>query len=60
MRTRVTIDFTLANRSYLDMVIAGCNRAQKHVWRSPIVVLSADGCGTIEVMQLTGTHKTYA
>ncbi|KAF0169967.1 MAG: transposase, partial [Caulobacteraceae bacterium] len=32
--------------------------AQKHVWRAVIVLLSADGVGTNEIMRQTGTSKT--
>ena len=39
-------------------LIADRNSPQTHVWRSRIVVLSADGCGTNEIMRLTGTSKT--
>jgi transposase len=34
------------------------NSPQKHVWRAKIVLLSADGVGTNEIMRQTGTSKT--
>jgi transposase len=58
MRTGITIQLTPADRVRLDAVIADRNSPQKHVWRSRIVALSADGCGTNEIMRLTGTSKT--
>jgi transposase len=30
----------------------------KHVWRAKIILLSADGLGTVEIMRRTGTAKT--
>ena len=34
------------------------NTVQKHVWRAQIVLLSADGIGTNEIMRRTGKSKT--
>jgi len=34
------------------------NVAQKHVWRSRIILLSADGTGTPAIMRQTGKSKT--
>ena len=34
------------------------NTPQKHVWRAEIVLLSADGIGTNEIMRRTGRSKT--
>jgi len=34
------------------------NSPQKHVWRAQIVLLTADGCGTMELTRRTGTSKT--
>jgi len=58
MRTGITIDVTPADRVRLDAVIADRNSPQKHVWRARIVLLSADGHGTAEIMRLTGKAKT--
>ena len=35
------------------------NAPQKHVWRAAIVLLSADGAGTFEIMRQTAKSKTY-
>ena len=58
MRTGITIDVTPADRVRLDAVIADRNSPQKHVWRARIVLLSADGHGTADIMRLTGNAKT--
>ena len=58
MRTGITIDLSAADRQHLAAVVADRNSPQKHVWRAQIVLLTADGCGTAEVMRLTYTAKT--
>jgi transposase len=58
MRTGITLNVSPADRVRLDAVVADRNSPQKHVWRSRIVLLSADGCGTNEIMRLTGKSKT--
>src|ERR1039458_2507384 len=37
---------------------AGSQHPHKHVWRAEIVLLSADGIGTNEIMRRTGKSKT--
>jgi hypothetical protein len=34
------------------------NSPQKHVWRAQIVLLTANGCGTMELTRRIGTSKT--
>ena len=46
------------DRELLDGIRQDRNAAQKHVWRAEIVLLSADGVGTNEIMRRTGTSKT--
>jgi transposase len=38
--------------------VADRNTPQKHVWRAQIVLLTAEGCGTEEIMRQSGTAKT--
>jgi transposase len=42
----------------LEALARNRNAAQKHVWRAQIVLLSADGLGTNEIMRRTGKSKT--
>ena len=58
MRTGIIVDVNLADRSRLGSVIANRNSPQKHVWRAQIVLLTADGLGTEEIMRRTGKSKT--
>src|ERR1700716_3822574 len=58
MHERTNIQLSRADRSKLEAVVANRNSPQKHVWRAKIVLLTADGCGTAEIMQATGKAKT--
>ena len=53
MRTGIITD-----RERLAAIVADRNALQKHAWRAHIVLLTADGCGTAEIMRCTGTSKT--
>ena len=46
MRTGISITLTSSDRHRLEALTSNRNRAQKHVWRAAIVLLSADGVGT--------------
>src|ERR1700719_2274461 len=58
MRTGISLTVTPAIRRHLKAVAANRNSPQKHVWRAQIVLLSAAGGGTNEIMQQTGKSKT--
>jgi transposase len=58
MRTGISITVSAANRKRLLALVKDRNTAQKHVWRAEIVLLSADGVGTSEIMRRTGKSKT--
>ena len=58
MRTGITVAVKAADRTRLEAIAADRNSAQKHVWRARIVLLTADGLGTQEVMRQTGKSKT--
>ncbi len=58
MRTGIVVEVNTADRARLQTVMADRNSPQKHVWRAEIVLLTADGCGTNEVMRRTGKAKT--
>lgn len=57
MHKRTNIQLSRADRSKLKAVVANRNSPQKHVWRAKIVLLTADGRGTAEIMQ-AGKAKT--
>jgi transposase-like protein len=58
MRKRISIDISDTDRQCLMAIVTDRNSPQKHVWRAQIVLLAADGCGTMELTRRTGTSKT--
>ena len=46
-----------ANRAELQVLLANCNTARKLVWRAEIVLATADGCDTVEIMRRAKTSK---
>jgi transposase len=58
MRTGIIIELNAADRSRLEAIAADRNSPQKHVWRTRVVLLSAEGVGTNEVMRQTRVAKT--
>ena len=58
MRTGIIIDLTPADRRRLGETVADRNSPQKHVRRARIVLLTADGAGTAEIMREAGVSKT--
>jgi hypothetical protein len=58
MRTGIIVEVSATDREQLAAIVADRNAPQKHVRRALIVLLTADGCGTAEVMRCTGTSKT--
>jgi transposase len=57
MRNRVAIRLELEDRARLESLVAGRNTPQKQVYRARIVLLTADGVGTMEIMRRTGQSK---
>src|SRR4051794_41786236 len=58
MRTGISIKITRPDRRRLEAITKDRNAPHKHVWRADIVLLSADGVGTNEIMRRTGKSKT--
>jgi hypothetical protein len=58
MRKDVVVGASAADRARLGAVVSDRNSPQKHVWRARIVLLTADGLGTVEIMRRTGKSKT--
>jgi transposase len=57
MRIGVEVHLGVGDRERLEAIIASRNSPQKHVWRSRIVLLSADGIGTMEIQRRIGKAK---
>lgn len=46
-----------ANRARLNAIVKDRNSSRKAVWRAEIVLATADGCGTNEIIRRTGKSK---
>jgi transposase len=46
-----------ADRAQLEALCANRNTPRKVVWRAEIVLATADGCGTFEIMRRAATSK---
>jgi transposase len=59
MRTGISITLKPSDRRHPKTLARDRNAPHKHVWRAEIVLFSADGVGTNEIMQWTGKSKAY-
>src|SRR5271165_5980857 len=57
MRDGISIDVSTGDRERLAAVVADRNSRQKHVWRARIILATAEGCGTAEIMRRAGVSK---
>ena len=54
MRAGKSLSVSSADIRRLKAVVQDRNMPQKHVWRAEIVLLTADGVGTNEIMRQIG------
>ena len=57
MRSDVEVRLGPGDRERLEAVLADRNSAQKHVWRARIILATAEGGGTMEIMRRAGVSK---
>src|SRR5258705_11446278 len=57
MRAGIVVNVTRADRRRLEAIVADRSAPQKHVWRANIILATADGCGTAEIMRRSGQAK---
>ena len=57
MRAGIVVNVTPADRRRLEAIVGDRNAPQKHVWRATIILATADGCGTAEIMRRSGKSK---
>jgi hypothetical protein len=60
MRTGISITLKPSDRRRLKALARDRNTPHKHVWRAEIVLFSADGVGTNEIMRRTGKDLCLA
>jgi hypothetical protein len=59
MREGITVEVSAADRTRLEAIVADHVRRQKHVWRARIILATADGYGTAEIMRRSGKSKPF-
>lgn len=57
MRTGIHMEVTAEDTKRLEAIVAARGSAQKHVWRSRIILATAQGLGTQAIMAATGKSK---
>jgi transposase len=57
MRAGIIVKVTPDDRRRLEAIVADRSAPQKHVWRANIILATADGCGTTEIMRRSGKSK---
>ena len=58
MRNGITVHLRPTDRKRMRAIVDDRNSPQKHVWRARIVLATADGRGTVEIMRAAGVSKT--
>src|SRR3989441_7994565 len=57
MRAGIVVNVSRAARRRLKPIVSDRCAPQKHVWRAKIILATADGCGTAEIMRRSGKAK---
>ena len=57
MRKGISVEVSAADRARLEAIVADRNSPQKHVWRARIILGTADGLGTGEIVRRAGKSK---
>jgi len=57
MRAGIVVSVTLQDRTRLDAIVADRNTRQKQAARARVIVATADGSGTTEIMRRSGLSK---
>jgi transposase len=57
MRAGIVVNVTQADRHRLEAIVRDRSAPQKHVWRAQIILATAEGCGTGEIMRRSGKAK---
>lgn len=57
MRAGIVVTVTRKDRHRLEGIVSDRSAPQKHVWRANIILATADGAGTAEIMRRSGKSK---
>jgi transposase len=58
MRTGISFIVNSKDRARMEAIVSDRDSPQKHVWRCQIVLLTAAGAGTNEIIRTAGVSKT--
>jgi hypothetical protein len=56
MRAGIVVNLTREDRRRLEAIVSDRSAPQKHLWRALIILATADGCGTAEIMRRSGNR----
>ena len=57
MRAGIVVNVTPVDRHRLEAIVVDRCAPQKQVWCAQIILATADGCGTAEIMRRSGKAK---
>jgi transposase len=57
MRAGIVVNVPRGDRHRLEAIVSDRSAPQKHVWRANIILATAEGCGTAEIMRRSGKSK---
>src|SRR6476646_11294076 len=57
MRAGIVVNVTRGDRHRLEAIVSDRSAPQKHGWRAHIILATAEGCGTAEIMRRSGKSK---
>jgi hypothetical protein len=57
MRAGIVVNVTRADRHRLEAIVSDRSAPQKRAWRANIIIATAEGCGTAEIMRRSGKSK---
>jgi transposase len=57
MRAGIVVEVTLEDRVRLERIVGDRNSPQKHPARARVILATAEGCGTLEVVRRSGLSK---
>ena len=57
MRAGIIVEVTSEDRGRLELIVGDRNTPQKHAARARVILATAEGCGTLEIIRRSGLSK---
>ena len=57
MRAGIIVEVTSEDRDHLELIVGDRNTPQKHAARARVILATAEGCGTLEIVRRSGLSK---